>query len=117
MTAPSTDDASLRRMLRRRLAERVPPGGSEQDTLFTESEIQDFLDQAGGDLDLASYYGWESKAAELANLVTVSEGNSARQMSDLHKAALEELARYDPDKQGASSKRIKMHRLSRPFNS
>lgn len=80
--------------LRRRIGETIPAGGSESDTMFTNAQLQDILDAVDGDLDKAALAGWEEKAAEYANLVTVAEGNSSRQMSDLHKNALTMVKHY-----------------------
>jgi hypothetical protein len=69
--------------LRGLLGERKPPGGSESDTLFTDQQILDLIDEAGGDVEKAAFAGWRYKQAEFANLVNVTEGNSRRDMSDL----------------------------------
>lgn len=79
-----TDDDRLRSML----GEEIPADGSEADTLFTDEKVSDLLTAAGGDLTLAAVAGWRIKAANYANLVNVTEGNSMRAMSDLHKNAL-----------------------------
>lgn len=80
--------------LRRRIGETIPADGTEADTMFTDAQLTDMLDSVGGNLDQASYVGWQEKAAEYANLVTVAEGNSSRQMSDLHKNALTMVKHY-----------------------
>jgi hypothetical protein len=81
--------------VRLKLGERIPDGGSAADTLFSDEEVQLFLDQGVGNVDAASYYGWLAKAAEYANLVNTSEGNSARTMSDLHQHALNQAKLYE----------------------
>jgi len=78
--------------LRRLLGETIPSGGSESDTMFLTEEVTDFLQkgtEANKDfaVEAAAYYGWRAKMAEFANLVNVNEGNAAREMSELHKAA------------------------------
>lgn len=83
--------------LRGLLGERIPTGGTAGDTLFTEEEVQDFLDRAGGNLGAAAWLGWRDKASDYANLVTVNEGNSARNLSDLAAAAAARLKEYLPD--------------------
>lgn len=82
MSSPDVDQVRLR------LGEVIPGGGSENDTMFTDAQVQGFLDGATGDQTEAALAGWRVKAARYANLVTVSEGNSTRQMSDLHTNAL-----------------------------
>jgi hypothetical protein len=69
--------------LRGLLGERKPPGGSDTETLFTDTQIDDLIEEAGGDLEKAAFAGWRYKQAEFANLVNVTEGNSRRDMSDL----------------------------------
>lgn len=98
-----------RERLRLFLGENIPDGGAESDTMFSDMQIQDFLDRAGtaGTIQ-AAVFGWQVKAAEYANLVDVTEGPSSRAMSDLYKAALEMVKHYedqlvtgtDPDLEG-----------------
>jgi len=80
--------------LRQALGESIPVGGVEGDTLFTNIEIQDFLDRAAGDIALASYYGQVAKSAALANLVTTSEGQTRLEFSKLHDASLKQEKKY-----------------------
>jgi hypothetical protein len=70
--------------LRQMLGEVIPEGGSDQDTLFTDPQIENFLTHGGNNLDLAAYHGWVAKSAALANLVDTQEGSSRRAMSKLH---------------------------------
>lgn len=84
-----TDSDRVRSML----GEEVPVGGNEGDTLFTEEKLADLIVAADGDLEAAASAGWRLKAAHYADLVDVSEGNSTRAMSDLHKNALA-MAKY-----------------------
>ena len=69
--------------LRNMLGEPVPEGGSATDTLFSEDQIKDLLEQAGDNLERAAFEGWRIKAAHFANLVDVTDGNASRAMSDL----------------------------------
>jgi hypothetical protein len=84
------------------LGESIPENGSEDDTMFSNARIQDLLDGVGGVVPLAVLDGWRAKAAEYANLVDVSEGNSARAMSDLHKNALAMVEQYTRDQTSAT---------------
>lgn len=79
------------------VGEPIPADGSEADTMFTNAQIQDFLDAGTGSISRAALAGWKAKAAEYSNLVNVSEGNSQRQMSDLYKAALEMVEFYEKE--------------------
>ena len=84
--------------LRILIGEVIPSDGTEADTMFTDAQIQDFLDRSstlGLGLTKAAVYGWEAKAANYSNLVTVAEGNSSRNMSDLYKAALAMVKTYE----------------------
>lgn len=81
--------------LRSLLGEEIPAGGTEADTLFTDEKIEDVLLASGGDLDAAALSGWRIKAAKLSDLVNVTEGNSSRAMSDLHKNALAMVKYYE----------------------
>lgn len=91
---PFTDVDRVRRLI----GESIPADGSEADTMFTNDQIQDMLDSVvDGNLTRAALEGWKAKAAEYANLVTVSEGNSMRQMSDLHKNALAMIKKFEGD--------------------
>lgn len=92
------DDISRLRGL---IAERVPTPGSPADTLFTDEEIQDFIDQASGNIRAAAYIGWIVKAGEFANLADVVEGNSARNLSDLAAAAEKAATNFLADAQAA----------------
>lgn len=64
------------------------------DTMFSDNEIEDFLEQGFGNPQAAAYWGWMEKAANYAALVNVNEGNAAREMSDLHRQALRMADRY-----------------------
>lgn len=90
---PITDADRLRSML----GEEIPAGGSETDTLFLDVKIADLLQVAGGNLGQAAVAGWQIKAAHYADLVDVTEGNSSRAMSDLHKNALAMVKYYTGD--------------------
>lgn len=90
--------------LRRRLGEKIPtPGGTEADTNFTDAEIDDLLDQAGGDLDKATEAGWLEKAAMFAALVDTAEGTSKRSFSQMRDAALDMAKRYGPGDEGGNA--------------
>lgn len=80
--------------LRGLIGEKIPDGGVESDTQFSDLEIEDMLVQAGNNIDRAAFEGWRRKAAIYADLVNVTEGNAARDMSDLHKHALDMVKAY-----------------------
>lgn len=73
--------------LRRRLAEEIPTDGVEEDTLFTDERLDQLLDE-NGSVEASLGEGWEEKAGLLANLTRVQEGSSIRDLSALHKNAI-----------------------------
>ena len=76
------------------LGEVIPSGGSATDTMFSDDEVDDFLEQGFDDPNAAAYWGWMEKAANYAKMVNVNEGNAARELSDLHRQALRMADRY-----------------------
>lgn len=85
--------------LRALLGEAIPVGGSDEDTMFTDEEIEDLLEKGGEaneefPLEAGAYYGWLEKMANFANLVTVNEGNASRELTELHRNAQRMVDRY-----------------------
>jgi len=80
--------------LRAKLGESIPVGGTEADTMFTNDEIDDLLEEGFGNINAATYHGWVEKAGNYANLVTVSEGNASRELTELHRHALRMMDRF-----------------------
>lgn len=80
-------------LLRLLLGESIPAGKTDADTMFSNEEIDDFL-EVGVDVRAAAYYGWVAKMGNYANLVTVNEGNAVRELTELHKAAQRMVERY-----------------------
>ena len=76
----STDD--LKKALRAKLGEMIPAGGNESDSFFTDQQIVDMLTSAAT-LNHAILDGWETKMAHWANLVTVVDGASSRELTKL----------------------------------
>jgi hypothetical protein len=99
--------------LRGLLGEPVPEGGSADETLFSDAEIQDLLTEAGGNLDRAAYEGWRRVAAHFAQLVDTTEGNAARAMSDLHDHAMKMIAMYARASSGPTEGRTRVGRIRR----
>jgi hypothetical protein len=101
--------------LRALLGERIPEGGSDLDTYFSDAEIQSILDDTDGNIRRAAYEGWQLKAAYYADLVTVTEGNALRQMSDLHKHALDMVKQYGGAGSILTAGRTRVGRIRRLF--
>lgn len=85
-----TDEQRVRALI----GESIPSGGSDSATMFTDEEIEDFLELGNGNINAAAYFGWAEKAANYANLVNVNEGNAARELGELHRQALRMMDRY-----------------------
>jgi hypothetical protein len=97
--------------LRGRLGERIPDGGTEAETMFTNHQLSDLIDRADGDMETAITEGWKIKVAELASLVDTAEGTSKRSMSDLRvqaQAVLDDLV-----DNSTSRRRTRIHTLGR----
>jgi hypothetical protein len=103
-----TQDERLRELL----GEEIPDGGSAGDTLFTDRQIEDLLEQYP-DLDRAAYEGWRRKAAKLSNLVDTTEGNSQKKFSQLLSNANDMVKLYLRSTSGATEGRSRVGRLRR----
>lgn len=66
--------------LRLLVAEVIPEGGDETNTLFLDSQLNSIYDRAGN-LAGAAADAWRAKAASLARLVDAAEGDSFRKLS------------------------------------
>lgn len=98
--------------LRGMLAERVPIGGTADDTLFTDDQIRRWID-SNPDLERAAYEGWRQKAAEYANLVNVTDGAASREFSDLLSNAMEMVKLYAKSASGPTEGRARVGRIVR----
>lgn len=74
--------------VRMNVGESIPVGGTAADTLFTDDQIQAFLTQNNQLINRSTAMAWRAKAASLAGLVDVQEGNSSRKMSQAYDQAL-----------------------------
>lgn len=99
--------------LRMYLGEVVGPGQTDEDTLFTDVEIQQFLDDAGSNVTRAAREGWRAKAAKLATLVDVTEGNSSRAMSQAHAQALDMVDHFNHMTSPKTDGRTRVGRIRR----
>lgn len=99
--------------LRLLLGEVIPEGGSDSDTYFSDVQIGDLLTEAQGNVRIAAYEGWRMKAAHYADLITVTEGNAMRQMSDLHKHALDMVKHFATSTDGPTFGRTRVGRIVR----
>lgn len=88
---PITDRDRVRRMV----GDRFPPGGDEGDVFFSNEEIDDLIETAGGDLNLAAYSGWLAKMAEFAKLVDTDISGAQRKFSQMYKNAANMADHYE----------------------
>lgn len=96
--------------LRALLGERIPPGGADTDTFFTDAEILDMVENnqgpTGNNIYLAAAEGWRRKAADYANLVNTQEGGSTRAMSDLYQHAESQVSYFLQEAYGRRTTQI-----------
>lgn len=71
-----------RNILREKLGEIIPEDGDESSSMFTNAQLDTMLTRAES-LDHAILDGWETKMAHWANLVTVVDGASSRELTAL----------------------------------
>lgn len=98
-------------ILREKIGEVIPVGGSDADTGFTDQQITDLLDR-NNSLNGAILEGWQIKAARYADLVDMAEGTTKRNFGDLHEQALRMVASYSEDGGGALA-RTRISRIRR----
>lgn len=67
---------------REKTGEVIPEGGSEADTMFTDTQVSNWL-TAAEDMNHAIVEGWEAKIAAWASLVDVTDGAASRKLGDL----------------------------------
>ena len=111
MTAATAEQLAT---IRSQLGERIPSGGSEADTLFTDAEIQKFFAAGGENVLKAVYQGWLSKAAELSNLVDTAEGNYSRKFGQLLEHAQAMVKYYGRISGGDPTARTRVGTIHRP---
>lgn len=100
--------------LRQLIGERIPSGGTQADTMFTDIEVQDFLDRAGNSLYQAAYIGWQAKAATYAGLASTTEGNASRLNSDLHDHAMRMVKMFEGFLTVSVQGRTRIGKIARP---
>lgn len=95
------------------IGESIPEGGDAADTMFTDDDISDFLEQGNQDPFQAAYWGWMEKSANYARMVNVNEGNAARELGELMGHALRMADRYVGYVPTPSRGRARMGRIVR----
>jgi hypothetical protein len=67
----------------------------EGDSTYSDAQLEEILATAGGDVPGAAAAVWREKAAKFAELVDMREGETARDLSDMHGAALKMADMWD----------------------
>ena len=98
-------------ILREKLGEVIPAGGTDADTGFSNQQIQDLLDR-NSSMTTAAEEGWQIKAARYADLVDMAEGTTKRDFGDLMEQALKMAASYGSDSGGGGAV-TRIHRIRR----
>lgn len=80
--------------LRMLLNERIPEGGTEADTNFTDNELGLMIQRAGGSLYYSAAEGWYVKAGLYSMFIDVDESGSNRNLGEVFKHALSMGDRY-----------------------
>lgn len=70
------------------------PSRAEAEDGWDDAKIELYIDQFGGTSKTVRQY-WSARAAATASFVSVSESGSSRNLSDIHKQALEMLKYWD----------------------
>lgn len=99
--------------LRALIGEKIPDGGDETDTQFSTAQITQILVDCSYNMDRAAFEGWRLKAAIYADLVNVTEGNASRNMSDLHKHALDMAKAYGTSSGNLTQGRTRIGKIRR----
>lgn len=99
--------------LRGLLGDSLAQGQDPTDAFFTDDQIASLLLDAEGNLNRAAYEGWSMKAAAYAELVTVTEGNASRQMSDLQAHALAMVKHFQSASSDLTNGRTRIGRIRR----
>lgn len=98
--------------VRENIGENIPAGGTEADTLFTDEQIEAWINDTSS-LDSASLRGWKKKMAELANLANVTDGAASRTFSDLFEHAKQMVALYTDLAVGPTAGRARVGKIVR----
>lgn len=76
--------AALQLELRTNTEERIPPGGTAADTMFSDDEVEDFLELSGS-IQEATWRAWRTKALRYlapGTLVSATVGSESLKFQD-----------------------------------
>lgn len=74
---------------------RMTGEADEAGSVYSNTDLDIFINDAAGDLNLAAAAIWREKAGNVADLVNMSEAGSSRSNSDLYKNAIDQAERYE----------------------
>lgn len=98
--------------VREMLGENIPLDGDASDTLFTDVQVQRWIDSSASSHG-AAYIGWQVKMAEFAGLVSVTDGAASRAFSDLFDHAKSMVSMYQGLAEGPTSGRSRVGKIVR----
>lgn len=94
------------------LGETVGADQLEGDTMFTDEQIQTWIDHALS-LEHAALRGWRAKLARYSDLVNVTDGAASRSFSDLSNNARYMVDLYSDLVRGATFGRTRIGKIVR----
>lgn len=89
------DTSAIVTRLRRLIGERIPIGKDETATRFTNQEIADVYYINSGNMDKTLAELWLAKHAYLVDYVDTVESGTSRQLSQMSRAALMQVSKYE----------------------
>lgn len=83
---------------------------AEADSMFTDDRVTAWINSTSS-LEAAALRGWRAKAANFANLITVTDGAASREMSDLLDHAETMIKMYTSLAKGPSAGRTRVGKI------
>ena len=74
---------------------RRATGENDVDSTYEDSDLDFYLDEAGGDVNQAAGKIWREKASQYAELVDITEAGSSRKNSTLYESATKQAEFYE----------------------
>lgn len=91
----------------------VVPLDNSSEPQFTDDELNGALLASNNNAQLAAVEVWKWKAASASAMVSVTEGNASRSMSDLHGQALAMVTLFEKSRLGPTDGRTTIGRIRR----
>ncbi len=107
-------ETAMQKTLRGLVGETLADGADASESMVTAELLDAWLEASGNNLNKAALLGWQFKLAHWANLVTVIDGASTRQFSDLMGHAQDMIGYYTDLTSGAArSRRTRVGKIVR----